>query len=69
MAAEPVVTLADLQAIIGAKEIELFKLRKEAETLLMERDAQIRALKDECARLKGNGGDAVMTSSMLESTI
>jgi len=49
------VTFADLQLIIGGKEIELSKLRQEAEEIIQRFKAENQALKAEVDRLTALG--------------
>jgi hypothetical protein len=47
------ITLGELQAIIGAKEIEMFRLRATAEEFIAKLQSENKALREEVSRLKG----------------
>jgi hypothetical protein len=48
-------TIAEVQTMLGTKEIELYRLRTVFEAALAERDAEIRALKRALDRTAQNG--------------
>jgi len=62
------VTLQEMLIMIGAKEVELQKQRSTAETMLARKDAEIKALRAECARLRVEGGDS-FSKQAVEATV
>ena len=62
------VTLQEMLIMIGAKEVELQKQRSTAETMLARKDAEIKALKAECVRLRVEGGDS-FSKQAVEATV
>lgn len=46
------ISLTEVQIIIGAKELEMFKLKQSAEEVIIKLQAELKAVKAECERLR-----------------